>query len=127
MNIEELKAAASAATLEPWTLNGGDDVVIGSVTFWAGCPEDAAHIVAANPAAILELIAAYEAAEKRITLLAGGFQAAKSLAAHNQAKIDSLMLEYCPGEMTQEQEATWAAHQKPPTNPDLIAALKADK
>lgn len=30
-----------------------------------------------------------------------------------QAKIDALMLEYCPDEMTVEQKAEWAAHQKP--------------
>jgi hypothetical protein len=28
-----------------------------------------------------------------------------------QAKIDALMLEYCPGEMTPEQTAAWARHQ----------------
>lgn len=30
-----------------------------------------------------------------------------------QAKIDALMLEYCPDEMTPEQIAEWEAHQKP--------------
>ena len=30
-----------------------------------------------------------------------------------QAKIDSLMLEYCPDEMTKEQMDNWAKHQKP--------------
>lgn len=29
-----------------------------------------------------------------------------------QAKIDALMLEYCPDEMTQAQLDNWAAHQK---------------
>lgn len=29
-----------------------------------------------------------------------------------QAKIDALMLEYCPGEMTQEQKDRWAAAQR---------------
>ena len=35
-------------------------------------------------------------------------------AAHDaqQATIDRLMLEYCPGEMTQEQMDEWASHQK---------------
>lgn len=35
-------------------------------------------------------------------------------AAHNaqQAIIDKLMLEFCPGEMTQEQVDEWAKHQK---------------
>ena len=30
-----------------------------------------------------------------------------------QAKIDALMLEYCPEEMTPEQTQNWAAHQRP--------------
>jgi len=30
-----------------------------------------------------------------------------------QAKIDALMLEYCPEDMTKEQLEEWAAHQKP--------------
>jgi hypothetical protein len=30
-----------------------------------------------------------------------------------QAKIDGLMLEYCPEEMTGEQLKNWAVHQKP--------------
>ena len=29
-----------------------------------------------------------------------------------QARIDALMLEYCPDEMTPEQLANWAAHQE---------------
>jgi hypothetical protein len=29
-----------------------------------------------------------------------------------QAKIDSLMLEYCPDEMTKEQLAIWESHQR---------------
>lgn len=29
-----------------------------------------------------------------------------------QAKIDALMLEFCPGEMTAEQVENWASHQK---------------
>ena len=33
--------------------------------------------------------------------------------ATKQAKIDALMLEYCPSEMSQEQLDTWAAHQRP--------------
>lgn len=35
-------------------------------------------------------------------------------AAHNaqQATIDRLMLEFCPGEMTNEQIDDWAKHQK---------------
>jgi hypothetical protein len=29
-----------------------------------------------------------------------------------QAKIDALMLEFCPGEMSAEQRADWAKHQR---------------
>lgn len=28
-----------------------------------------------------------------------------------EARVDALMLEYCPDEMTDEQKARWAAHQ----------------
>lgn len=38
-----------------------------------------------------------------------------------QAKIDRLMLEYCPDEMTPEQIAEWGRHQKPV--PDAEAAM----
>ena len=37
---------------------------------------------------------------------------AKTLDA-KQAKIDSLMLEFCPDEMTEEQKAEWASHRRP--------------
>lgn len=30
-----------------------------------------------------------------------------------QAKVDELMLEYCPDEMTKEQLDNWAKHQSP--------------
>lgn len=30
-----------------------------------------------------------------------------------EARVDALMLEYCPEEMTLDQKARWAAHQKP--------------
>ena len=32
-----------------------------------------------------------------------------------QAKIDELMLEYCPEDMTQQQMDEWARHQRPVT------------
>ncbi len=37
--------------------------------------------------------------------------AAKKLIDHNQAMIDSLMLEFCPERMTAEQLETWKKHQ----------------
>jgi hypothetical protein len=35
----------------------------------------------------------------------------KSALAAKQAKIDALMLEFCPGEMSAEQKPDWAKHQ----------------
>lgn len=37
-----------------------------------------------------------------------------------QAKLDALMLEHCPEEMTPEQKAEWAQHQRP------VAALESE-
>jgi hypothetical protein len=37
-----------------------------------------------------------------------------------QAKIDRLMLEYCPREMSHEQVEEWAKHQVPATTPRLL-------
>lgn len=39
--------------------------------------------------------------------------------AAKQARIDALMLEYCPDEMTPEQVAEWARHQRP-ANPTIV-------
>lgn len=41
-----------------------------------------------------------------------------------RARVDALMQEYCPGEMTPEQRAEWAAHQQPVT-PNVQAAIDA--
>lgn len=40
------------------------------------------------------------------------FTAAADALEAKQAKIDALMLEYCPSEMTQEQRDEWAEHQR---------------
>lgn len=40
-------------------------------------------------------------------------------AASKQAKIDALMWEYCPGEMTAAQKLAWAAHQRVDANEDM--------
>lgn len=42
-----------------------------------------------------------------------------------QAKLDALMLEYCPNEMTQEQIANWQAHQRTATKEETDAANAA--
>jgi len=36
-----------------------------------------------------------------------------------QYKIDTLMLEYCPDEMTVDQKLDWASHQRPAPNTDI--------
>lgn len=41
-----------------------------------------------------------------------------------QARIDELMLEYCPDEMTDEQRAEWARHQRS-VSPEDQAAIDA--
>ena len=43
-------------------------------------------------------------------------------AASKQARIDELMLEYCPDEMTPEQIDEWAKHQEP-----VIAAIAKER
>ncbi len=44
-----------------------------------------------------------------------------------QAKIDALMLEYCPDEMTEEQMANWERHQVPATDEEMEATSEALK
>jgi hypothetical protein len=43
-----------------------------------------------------------------------------------ELRIDNLMLEYCPDEMTEEQKDNWAAHQVPADkqDTDVLKALK---
>ena len=43
---------------------------------------------------------------------AAAYSAAKT-ADDRQARIDALMLEYCPDEMTEAQKENWAKHQRP--------------
>ena len=42
----------------------------------------------------------------------------------NQARIDELMLEYCPDEMSEEQRRNWAKHQRA-ASPEERSALSA--
>ena len=41
-----------------------------------------------------------------------------------QARIDELMLEFCPDEMTPEQLANWAAHQRAVPESELPEELR---
>ena len=42
-----------------------------------------------------------------------------------QARLDALMLEYCPEEMTKEQKENWARHQKPASGDEQAAMTTA--
>lgn len=125
--LAELKALAQAATKGPWhasdtyTDNGqfsGVDICAdnGSMLLSEDSgpgAADAAFIAAANPAVVLDLIAQLEAAK-----VAEQPECTQCLA--KQAKIDALMLEHCPNEMSPEQMAEWGKHQHPveaPSNP----------
>lgn len=55
--------------------------------------------------------------QKRIEQLEGEL-------AEAQAKIDRLMLEYCPDEMTTAQIENWAKHQKPVSTEDEAGRMK---
>lgn len=117
MNAEQrdqLHKVAEAATPGPWSFyddsNDGktnriEIVAIGKTVarIYHSVPEEdlpnAAHIAAANPSTILQLLDYIETLEKDV--------------AHKQAWIDALMLEFCPEEMTKEQVAEWVKHQVP--------------
>ena len=61
-------------------------------------------------------------------LVAGQWAAWKAAWDSQQARIDALMLEHCPDEMTPEQMAEWSKHQVAAPGFDeaaLDAALKA--
>jgi hypothetical protein len=45
--------------------------------------------------------------------------------AYLQSRIDELMLEYCPDEMTKEQLDNWAAHQRPVGESELPETIRA--
>lgn len=47
--------------------------------------------------------------------------------AAKQARIDALMLEYCPDEMTPEQVAEWSRHQRPVSEHEADAIDAARK
>lgn len=54
----------------------------------------------------------WEDVADRIEWLEKGNAAWRQLFNERQAKIDELMLEYCPEEMTKEQLENWAKHQR---------------
>ena len=75
MSIEELKMLAEAATPGPWSESDGYAGVVAGKQFIAqaygdrraDCINNAAYIAAANPAAVLELIAEIERLNAEIT------------------------------------------------------------
>ena len=99
MTDAELRKLALAATEGPWHSHdscnccGVYSVQFGRIATAHGRnPHNAAYIAAAHPQAMIERM-----------------DSKKAL----QAKIDMLMLEYCPDEMTQAQKDEWAANQVP--------------
>lgn len=91
------------------------------------------EIVPAEVARELERELAEEKAEHRATLtLAAQEREAHEQAIANeqsraeglQAKLDALMFEYCPDEMTPEQIEEWGRHQRP-VSPERQAELEA--
>ena len=52
-------------------------------------------------------------AEHHASMMQGFAEIAARKADALQAQLDALMLEYCPDEMTAEQKANWARHQRP--------------
>lgn len=44
-----------------------------------------------------------------------------------QAKLDRLMLEHCPDEMTEEQKANWAKAQRAVPDPDDSAIVSEER
>lgn len=53
------------------------------------------------------------AAEVMVNVWKTAAEYAARIADERQAKIDALMLEYCPDEMTEAQKENWAKHQRP--------------
>ena len=51
----------------------------------------------------------------------------RSAVAAKQARIDALMLEYCPDEMTPEQVDEWARHQRPVSGQEADAGAAHSK
>ena len=68
-----------------------------------------------------------EQQEKELTDLRARLEKAERDAASKQARIDEMMLEYCPDEMTHEQKEGWGKHQVPVSTQEqriLGAALR---
>lgn len=65
-------------------------------------------------------------AEHHANVMQGFAEVAARKADALQARIDALMLEYCPEEMTEAQKENWARHQRPVSAEDaakITAAL----
>jgi len=74
---------------------------------WAGLAKlMAPNAVVVGAALARSLESDLAAANDEITRLRAEVEA-------KQARIDALMLEHCPDEMTQEQTDNWKAHQRP--------------
>lgn len=58
--------------------------------------------------------------EMEVERLMNELKIAKQQRDAKQAEIDRLMWEFCPNEMTPEQKAEWARHQKPVALDDAL-------
>lgn len=56
-----------------------------------------------------------EAQQRSIDDLKSALRAQRDIINLRQMRIDELMMEYCPDEMTEEQTANWAKYQRPVT------------
>lgn len=64
---------------------------------------------------------------KQIRWLDGALKELEAEVAAKQAKIDELMLEYCPDEMTPEQIEEWGRNQRPVAVSENPTHLQCDK
>ena len=123
INKEAIRAAAMSATQGEWCFGSFHELLV--VPVKNGVPDkhdpiaslgetaipwdsdsyseerykNAEHIATSNPATVLSLLDALDKAEKD--------------ADYKQSQIDTLMLEYCPNEMTPEQLSRWEECQRP--------------
>lgn len=77
---------------------------------------------AAKQASLCDLVPSARWLRERAEQLESELAALKVGRDSMQAKIDALMMEYCPDEMTPEQVEEWGKHQKP--SPDALKAAQ---
>lgn len=63
-----------------------------------------------------------DVARRIVTMQAQHAETTAKLAA-TEARVDALMLEFCPEELTDEQKANWAAHQHPVAGVEAVLSV----